>query len=290
MGACLRRSGVAVALVVLVAGPLAAQVSPVGQGPASWVAHFSALAGNAGLGALTGGILQALRGGSFADGFTRGALGGSLVYAGKRISAERFWGAGLAGREVAAVGTSVVRNAARGRPPLERLALPLGPVPVWITVELRPGFTVTPRLDVVGAAWLGFNGTDRRLDLDLSSSLSAGVPVFQADRRAIVADDDLASGVMVARTITLSDPLSRFPSDLAHTFAHERIHVVQSDFALGTWNEALMDWLLPRLPAGTIVNRYALLDVVSNLVWVWPSGLTNPWEAEAEFFAGPRGR
>ena len=281
-----RCAGVALTCAIVLAGSLRAQVS-LGS-PPSWVDHFSALAGNAGLGALTAGILQALRGGSFTDGFARGALGGSVVYWGKRVSAEGFWGAGLAGREIAAFGTSVVRNAARGRPTLGRLVLPVGPLPVWLAVERRSGLTVTPRLDLLGAAWLGFNWTDRRLSLDLSNSVSAGVPVFNADRRAILDGDRLASGIMVARTIVLSDPTTRFPADLAHTFAHERIHVVQSDFALGAWNDALMDWLLPRVPAGTLLNRYAALDVVSNLVWVWPEKLTDPWETEAEFFAGPR--
>ncbi|HXV85852.1 MAG TPA: hypothetical protein VD793_04090, partial [Gemmatimonadales bacterium] len=71
------------------------------------------------------------------------------------------------------------------------------------------------------------------------------------------------------------------------TFAHERIHVLQSDFALVAWSDALMDWLLPRLPAGGLLNRFALVDVISNLKWLWPENLADPWETEAAFFAGP---
>lgn len=83
------------------------------------------------LGGLTAGIVQRLRGGSFSDGFARGAVGGAVAYAGRRIAAERFDGAGLLGRQVGAVGASVVRNASERRPSLERLFFPAGPLHVY---------------------------------------------------------------------------------------------------------------------------------------------------------------
>ena len=102
------------------------------------------------IGALTGGLVQALGGGSFSDGFTRGALGGAIVYAGKRLSVGRFAGAGWIGREVAAVGTSIVRNASDGLPTVHRLVLPLGP----LRVHFRPNGdqVVNVKLDLLEAA------------------------------------------------------------------------------------------------------------------------------------------
>ena len=84
-------------------------------GPPTWVGELAFLSGNAALGGLTAALIRELRGGSFWEAFLDGALGGAVVY-----------GAGLAGREVAAVGTSIVRNASDGRGTLEQLVLPIG--------------------------------------------------------------------------------------------------------------------------------------------------------------------
>src|SRR5688572_16046106 len=101
------------------AGSLAAQNGPQGSdnwtAPA-WVGDVTFLGANALTSGLSAGLLQRLRGGSFRDGLARGALGGSVKYAGMRVSAQRFDGAGLLGRHVAATGTSMVRNASDARP------------------------------------------------------------------------------------------------------------------------------------------------------------------------------
>src|SRR5688500_10942351 len=97
----------------------------------TWVGQFTVAGANALLSGVTAGVIQELRGGSFSDGFARGALGGVVIYAGKRVAMDRFAGAGLLGREVAAVGTSMVRNAADGVGLLDRVVLPVGPVRVY---------------------------------------------------------------------------------------------------------------------------------------------------------------
>jgi hypothetical protein len=246
--------------------------------------HFSVLSANAAVGALTGGVLQAISGGSFTDGFVRGALGGSLVYAGKFLAAQRLWGAGFAGREIAAVGTSVVRNASQGRPSFERLWLPAGPLPAWLAFDLGGRFSIRPQLDLAAAAWLGSNLSDARLGFDLGHSISAGAPVFTARLRAVESGDEVAQGVMISRSIVLSDPLTGLPRDPDRTFAHERIHVLQSDFALGAWSAALTGAVLPRLPAGPLIHRWITLDLF-QLIPHWPGSRENdPWELEAEFF------
>jgi hypothetical protein len=257
----------------------------VRQDVGPWVEHFTVLSANAAVGALTGGIIQVLRGGAFADGFARGALGGALVYAGKRVAAEPSWGAGMLGRQIAAVGASVVSNAATGRPSFERVALPIGPLPVWLAIEQVPRVSIRPTLDLGAAIWIGSNLSDKRLSLDAGRSFSAGAPVFSAVLRTVRAGDDIAQGVMVSRTITLSDPLTGYPYDLARTLAHERIHVLQSDFSLLAWSAPLAEAVARRIPGGRRLTRWVLFDLFQLLPpSMWPDA---PWEDEAEFFSRP---
>ncbi len=96
-----------------------------------WAGEFAILSGNAVLSGVTAGVVQKLRGGSFRDGFVRGLTGGGVIYLGKRVAAERFSGAGLLGREVASLGTSMVRNASEGYGLLDDVVLPVGAAPPW---------------------------------------------------------------------------------------------------------------------------------------------------------------
>ena len=132
---------------------LEAQVTPRWR-PDPGVGEVTFLGANTLIGALTGGIFQTLRGGSFADGFTRGALGGAVVYAGKRLSVERFSGAGFLGREIAAVGTSIVRNAGEGAATLRRLVLPVGPLRLYL--QPKGSAVVNLKVDLYELAWLGY--------------------------------------------------------------------------------------------------------------------------------------
>src|SRR5690606_17462320 len=56
------------------------------------------------LGGLVAGVLHGARGGDFRDAVVKGVTGGALSFAGKRLAVEPFFGAGLLGREVSAVG------------------------------------------------------------------------------------------------------------------------------------------------------------------------------------------
>jgi hypothetical protein len=258
------------------------------------VGHFAVLAGNATVGALTGGILQKLKGGSFKDGFARGALGGAVIYAGKRIAVQDFWGAGLLGREVNAVGVSVVRNASEGEPSLSRLFLPLGPLPLRTTIDLRNGLHVQPQLDVSAAGWFFYGLFETRLMPDVGRSLSSGAAVFRADRRRILDSGRTVGGFTVARSVFLSDPLA-LPGagDWETVVAHERVHVLQQDFVLSAWSQPLAELALHRLPGGRAVTRYFAVDAldwvvgtVMTIVSSSPDLDSFPTELEAHFLAG----
>lgn len=68
--------------------------------PPDWGGELAFLSGNAALGGLTAALIQELQGGSFWRAFLEGALGGAVVYGGKRIAVERFYAAGLVGRQL----------------------------------------------------------------------------------------------------------------------------------------------------------------------------------------------
>ncbi|HSL71144.1 MAG TPA: hypothetical protein VK864_12940, partial [Longimicrobiales bacterium] len=187
----MKRVVLAVLLAVCAATPVAGQNPQSGdtiiyglRAP-GWAGQVTALGANALFGGLTAGVLQELRGGSFKDGFTRGVLGGSVTYVGKRVAGRRFDGAGLAGREISAVGASIVRNASAGRPTFESLILPLGPVNFHLSPKTRDLFV---SLDVIGAAFLVYGLAEPELHFQVGESISAGAPVFHTDNRVVVSD------------------------------------------------------------------------------------------------------
>src|SRR5690606_4516046 len=96
----------------------------------------------------------------------------------KRIAAEGFPGAGLVGRGVAGAGGSLVRNASEGRPALAEIALPLGPARLHL--DWTDGLDARVKLDLNAIVMTGYAVARSDLELDFSSSLSAGAPVFRA--------------------------------------------------------------------------------------------------------------
>lgn len=267
---------------VLASGPVAHAQSP----PRDWATdaegEVTLTAVNAVLGGLTAGIYQALRGGAFEDGFTRGALGGSVVYAGKRLSAARFSGAGFLGRQVAATGSSIVHNAGRGEPMLETLYFPIGPLHFYVTPG-RPS-PVRLKVDAYDVSWIVYGLAERRLELDVGESFSSGAPVFRSPRSVLVVDGDPVLGETAGGIILLSAGLGA--GDGA-TLAHERTHVIQHDFIFRAWTSPAEDWAAERLPARTVTRWVDFGVAWPTLVWttspVLGDALSDPLEVEAEF-------
>ena len=249
-----------------------------------WVGQFTVLGANALLGGLTAGIAQELRGGSFSDGFTRGFLGGSIVYVGKRVAVEHFAGAGLLGRTVASAGASVVRNASEARPALARLILPFGPLRLYVNREADPGLRLKVDLNTVimtGVA-LGHSG----LDLDAGSSLSAGAPVFVTREHLFgsASDTTRASGEMLGNVIFLSELPWRSDEVERELFAHERVHLLQRDQFFTTITEPLGAELIERTPLSPLY-RYVdvhFTDLLFSLMSLaFRDYYDRPWEMEA---------
>lgn len=278
-----------VLLACFLAPPLAAQPPREERPPApKWTGELAVASANGLIGGLTAGLWQKARGGSFQDGFTRGMLGGAVTYGGKRLAVQRFYGAGLAGREVAAVGSSMTRNAADGRPLLQRVMLPVGPVHLY--VERAEGLRVRAKLDAYTLGWMTYAALQPELKWDAGRSLSAGAPVFLAKDRLIVSDDDSdAAGLTVAGVVLLSD----IPAlDVQTNFAHERVHVLQNDQIFLLWTEPAEQWALGKLPGGRTLARYVdpnLSPLVTELLGrIFPEYYSKPWELEAIYLSEHR--
>ena len=297
-----RRSLVALvcAAALLPAAPARSQsqdwlrrASEEGAGPRpSWAGELAFLSGNAVLGGLTAGVFQTLRGGSFWPAFRAGVVGGAVAYTGRRIAVERFSGAGLLGREVAAVGGSLVQNAADARAAFERVVIPFGLVRFYVQSDRSSAAATHVRVKVDFPTLLAttYLVVRENADFDLSASLSSGTPVFRT--RVRYADGywrgDQAAGVIWLH----GNPDDPAPdADRSGVFAHERVHVLQYDFSLVAWSDAGEAWLSKRIPGGGWVDRH--LDLGLHL-GVW--GLANwllpyeqrPWEQEAFFLSRVR--
>ncbi|MGQ0813852.1 MAG: hypothetical protein ACT4O1_05245 [Gemmatimonadota bacterium] len=253
-------------------------------GVPDWVGQFTTLSANAVLGGVTAGLFQELRGGSFKDGFTRGALGGVVIYAGKRVAAERFYGAGLIGREVAAVGASVVRNASDGIPSFERLILPAGFMRVYWQ---RPQGRVRVKLDIMSAGLTVYGVVEDHLEFDARESLSGGMPVFRTNNEIITygTGEQHAAGISRAGIILRAHVPAWRAEFLDRALAHERVHVLQDDQLFITLNDHADDWLFSKLGPARRVSRYVDLnvssEVLAQLSRLIPEHGDRPWEMEA---------
>jgi hypothetical protein len=246
------RSGLVIvaAAFTTLGAPLHAQAESDWTAP-GWVGDVTFLSLNALSGGLTAGLFQQLRGESFTDGFARGALGGSVYYAGLRMTAQRFDGAGLIGRQLAATGTAMVRNASDGRPALERLFVPLGPLHLYI--DRADGFAVRPKVNVAALTVLLSAVAEPRLHWDAGATFSAGAPVFRAPGRRVVNDGETRGGYARAGSMFISD---MGPEHDPLILAHERVHVVQGDWLFLAWSEPVEAWLMSRIPGGAALYRY----------------------------------
>jgi hypothetical protein len=286
------RPAVLAAIALAAASPAEAQTGPPTQTP-TWAGESAVIISNALAGGLTAGIRHALSGGSFGKGFLWGAAGGTVGYLGKRVASTRIDGAGFLGREIAAVGHSMVRNASEGRPAMSRLYLPLGPIPAWVTLTPTGGSALTLRIDPASLAQLISLSTDSRLRFDVGQTMSLGAPVFEAMRRGVVGlNSEPVLGIASFGTIVISDRRSFLQSgyDIRSIFVHETVHVIQGDFSLIAWSDPFNDALFNALGLG-VVNRFVMFNEVrwAGIIisdWITDRrGLRAPFELEAEWLA-----
>ena len=223
-----------------------------------WMGDVAFASLNALASGLSAGLFQLARGESFTDAFARGALGGSAHYAGMRISAQRFDGAGLLGRHVSAAGVSMVRNAADGRPALERMYVPLGPLNLY--VDRRDGIAVQPKVNVAALVVLLSAAAEPQLDWDAAATLSAGAPVFRAREGRPIVDGMAVGGFVRHGSIVVGVTDERA---MPRLMAHERVHVLQEDWLFLTFSEPAEAWVLQRIPVARSAYRFFDIGVAA---------------------------
>jgi hypothetical protein len=253
-----------------------------------WVGDFAALSANVFLGGITAGVARHLDGGSFRDGFVDGLTGGAAVWAGKRVAAGRFDGAGLLGREIGAAGVSMVRNAGFGRSLFHTLVLPLGPLQVeWTTTTNA----LNARVDPIALGWIAYGVAENELHFDFGGTLSAGAPVFRTRDRILRFGDEgvHAAGVTSAGVIIVADVPGYGDAFTRRALAHERVHVLQQDHIAEWWVLPLTRNLLERVPFARHASPHVAVNLSTELLrglgHLFSAHAERPWELEATFLA-----
>lgn len=197
----------------------------------------------------------------------------------------------MAGREVAALGTSVIRNTADGRAPLKRLVLPLWIGRVYVTTS--PRVSVQPRRDLATTASTLVQAFDPRSRLDVARSVSAGAPVF-----LVYADVSDWVGYQRAGVVLLHYPEDyrgmeeEIGGDVLNPIERSRRARARARAAAGQafllFTAPAGDWLVDRSRATARIHRWVDPGVVTaalNLPEVLIPYERRPWEREADFLA-----
>ena len=213
-------------LVTQLAGTtLTAQVilGPTPQAQVTVRTRVDNVAINGVIGALTGVVWATIRDSRSWKAAEQGLVGGVLMSVGRQTAATPFNGSGLLGREVSAVGVSLITSTGqRGA----TFTFPVGPVSLEFGEhEYDWRLNATDFLLTIG---MTFYPSTR---LDVGKSLSSGVPVFRIRRTDFgqIGDADVTAA-QLAGTVLLSrnafDPLT----GKAEVIYHENVHVLQEDY------------------------------------------------------------
>ena len=276
---------VAALLVALASAPAFASAQP----PYGYLnpdndagAELQLLTINVAIGAVTAGLYQLARGGPVLPAVRTGGIGGALAYAGKRVAVERWSGAGFFGREIGAVGHSLIRNGSDGRGAFDRLILPVGPVRFYVQPDSQSWIQV--RADLLSVVY-GTMQVAAGRPLDGHASLSSGALVFKVtDDPLVVGGGQCRSGLTIGSVVVLTDLSGLATDDRNPTWAHERVHIGQFDQLFATLSDPAEEWLARRNRAVAGVKRYVDFNIVS-LALVIPMVAMDydhqPWEREA---------
>jgi len=206
--------------------------------------------------------------------------GGVAMGAGKQVAGQRFDGAGLMGRQLAAFGTSMVRSASEDT---MVVIVPVGPM----TFEVRPSAVdrVRPRVNLVGTATLLYYVVRADTRLDMGATLSAGAPVFRFPTETVSTRDGIIFGRMDFGTIVLGRTPLVQDRQRRMTLPHEAIHVVQYEFLEQALSLPLERAILRKLGASEGFLRHVDLGAISvmlaGVLQMHMDYDDRPWERES---------
>jgi hypothetical protein len=245
--------------------------------PARSTSDANVFAVNVALGAVTAGVWRVAMRKPFVGGLVRGAAAGAGVYAGKKIIAKEtplaWWG----GRQIAAIASSEVSNAAEGLPILQRVVLPLGPIRIHFD-RLAPR-NVRPRLDALQSIAIVAFAVHPATRFSAKESLATGEIVF-------VNESDKFDGYHAAGVISLSEILtSEFLVPCKRRIlSHELIHAAQYDFTFTAWSDGAQAAISRRLRSVAFITRFIDVNLTLPLPYVANRLVEygyRPWEIEA---------
>jgi hypothetical protein len=235
------------------------------------------LAVNVALGGLTAGVWRVMTRKPLIGGVVRGAAAGAVVYAGKKIIAEEsplaWWG----GRQIAAMASSEVANAAESLPILQRVVLPLGPIRIHVD-RLAPR-KVMPRLDALQSIAIVAFAIHPATRFSAKESFATGAVVF-------VNENTKFDGYHVAGVLSLSERLTgEILLRCKRTIlSHELIHSSQYDFTFTAWSDATQAAISRRVQPVAFITRFVDLNLALPAPYLVNRLIEyddRPWEIEA---------
>jgi len=242
-----------------------------------------ALGANMAIGAVSAGVVRALKGESFWRGFVRGGAGGGIAYLGKYLATQDFAGSRLVGRQTAAVGASITYNALTGRGTFETLTFPFGPFRFHHTPD---GNRVTIDLVTVGGIIYALSRPGAMFDLE--NTLATSSIVFSADTIRRRANGNDVLGRAVGGVVIYQGAASMLTDIRNSIIDHEMVHVLQHDYAGITLGSAFEGWLAGKLPEGIgkplryfDLGTYSVLELIPRALGI--EERDTPWEREAYF-------
>ncbi len=236
---------------------------------------------NAAIGLATATVWGVLRGHGIASGITggieRGIIGGAAMGVGRQVAASPFDGSGLAGREISAVGISLITSAGAEH---MTLSLPVGPV----QLQLIDGRTFDWRVNATDAVAAVLRATHTGTRVDAGLSLSSGTFVFRDRRQSFHTSSGEADAAEFFESITLAR--SAFNgTDRPNVLFHENVHVLQNDYLADAVTNPIERALLNRTSFGRRLTRHVDIGILSLPVNILANSAikytARPWEREA---------
>jgi hypothetical protein len=254
--------------------------APVARAQVSMSDRASNLAINGAIGSAIAATHAVIRGRDPWKALVTGFGGGAIMGAGKQFAASRFFGAGLLGRQLSAVGVGVVERTARDTMVFRST---LGP----LTLEVRPKAEdrVRPRINVVNAATLVIYALQRDVRLDMKGTISTGAPVFRLPIERMQFEGGTAEGFQHTGVILIAEDLAADTRHRRLILAHETVHLLQEDALSYLVTLPVEHALVRRLPLGDRAPRMLDVGAVAPLGVIWLCTRIRyerrPWEREA---------
>jgi hypothetical protein len=252
------------------AGSSSAQVSPALRAQDIGI--------NAAIGLATATAWSVMRGHGIRDGVTRGLAGGAMMSVGRQVAASHFSGSGFTGRQISAVGISIITSTGSDR---FVLSFPVGPV----ALQVIGGRALDWRINATDAFAAIINSTDKANQLDMALSASSGTFVFRSRRNTFHTKGGEATGSEFFQSITLARAAFEHSVTMPNVLFHENVHVLQDDYLANAIANPMERMWLDRTRTGRRITRHIDLGLLSLPINAAANGLvpyaSRPWEREA---------